>query len=433
VEFPLVWLFLSAFVASVVAMPLARRLGSAIGLLDHPHHRKLQSSAVPRTGGIGILLGLVAGMGVLVLFSSALGVPLGRDLVAICIGGILIHATGVLDDLRDLPARAKLLAQGLAVACVVSQGVYVDGLALPGGGSIHFGWAGIPLTVFFLLGLVNSINLVDGLDGLASGVSGIAALALGLAGALTGNAVLAALALILLGSILSFLPYNLRSRNKVFLGDAGSMLLGWMLGVTAITGARFGADSTGLFVLLAAVAVPVFDTATTIIRRARSQQKLFHPDSMHIHHRLIRFGMTPRQAVLTILAITLFAAGQSLALLVDGTRTLLIPSTLAVVLVVLQVRRPRQPQPVEEQDEAGFREILLYLIGAQRGTGPRMSGELAIVDLLRNGAAPAANRSAPAAAPAADVTAAASTGTEDAEPAVVGADVPVSSGVPGTR
>lgn len=382
-EFPLVWLFLSAFVASVIAMPLARRFGAAIGLMDHPHQRKLQSSAVPRTGGIGILLGLVAGMGVLIGLSPFLGVPIGRDLFAICVGGILIHATGVLDDLWDIPARLKLLAQALAVACVLSQGVYVENIVLPGGNVIQLGWAGIPLTAFFLLGLVNSINLVDGLDGLASGISCIAALALALAGVLTGNAVLTGLALILLGSVLSFLPYNLRSERKIFLGDAGSMLLGWMLGVVAITGSRFGADSTGLFVLLAAVAVPIFDTATTIVRRARSEGRLFHPDSMHIHHRLIRFGMTPRQTVFTILAMTLFAAGQSLVLLVEGTRALLIPTTLAVVLVVLQVRRPRQPQPTDDQDEASFREILLYLLGAQKGTGPRMSGELAIVDLLR--------------------------------------------------
>jgi len=390
-EFPFVWLFLASFAVSALTMPLARRFGSAIGLLDHPHERKLQSSAVPRTGGIGILLGLIAGLTVLVVLSRALGIPLGRDVLGMCLGGIIIHLTGVLDDLLDLPARVKLAAQVLAVAVAVSLGVCVHQVVLPGGAVVDLGAAAIPMTAFFLLGLVNSVNLVDGLDGLASGIAGIGALALGIAGVLSGNAVLGALAVVLLGSVLGFLPFNFLRRGKVFLGDAGSMLLGWTLGVISITGARFGGDSTALFVVLAAVTVPVFDTTTTIIRRARSHQALFAPDSMHIHHRLIRFGMTPRQTVITILGITLFAAAQSLAMFVDGTEPLLVSSTLAVALVVLQVRRPRRAR-LTTSEEASFREILLYLLGTQRGNGPRMNGEVTIGDLLRasaNGGVPA--------------------------------------------
>ncbi|MBZ0267583.1 undecaprenyl/decaprenyl-phosphate alpha-N-acetylglucosaminyl 1-phosphate transferase [bacterium] len=382
VEFPFIWLFISSFAVSIVTMPLARRFGSALGLLDHPHERKLQDTAIPRTGGIGILAGLIAGLAVLMALSRSLGVPLGRDILGICLGGIVIHATGVLDDLCDLPARLKLLAQSAAVAIAMSLGVWVEQVVLPGGTVIELGWAGIPLTAFFLLGIVNSINLVDGLDGLASGIAGIAALALGIAGVLSGNAVLGALSLVLLGAVGGFLPYNFLREGKTFLGDSGSMLLGWMLGVIAITGARFGGDSTALFLVLAAVTVPVFDTTTTIIRRARSRQALFSPDSMHIHHRLIRFGMTPRQTVITILGITLFSAAQSLAMFVEGTRPLLVSSTLAVALVVLQVRRPRK-QRLIESEEASFREILLYLLGTQKGSGPRMNGELTISDLLR--------------------------------------------------
>lgn len=366
-------------------MPLARRFGGALGLLDHPHERKLQSSAVPRTGGIGILLGLIAGLGVLAALSRMLGVPLGRDVLGMCLGGILIHLTGVMDDLLDLPARLKLAAQVAAVGVAISFGVWVEHVVLPGGAVVHLGWMGIPITAFFLLGIVNSVNLVDGLDGLASGITGIGALALGIAGVLSGNAVLGALAMVLLGAVIGFLPFNFLSKGKIFLGDSGSMLLGWMLGVISITGARFGGDSTALFVVLSAVTVPVFDTATTIIRRARSHRALFAPDSMHIHHRLIRFGMTPRQTVITILGITLFAAAQSLAMFVDGTEPLLVSSTLAVALVVLQVRRPNRDRLVESED-ASFREILLYLLGTQKGNGPRMNGEVTIGDLLRTAA-----------------------------------------------
>lgn len=394
-DFPFVWLFLSSFVASCAAMPLARRLGAACGLMDHPHERKLQNSAVPRTGGIGLLLGLVAGLVVLGVFSRALGVPLGRDIFAICAGGVLIHAIGVMDDLWDLPARLKLLAQSAAVALVVSQGVFVESIVLPGGGEFHLGFAGIPLTAFFLLGIVNCINLVDGLDGLASGIGAVAAFALGITGVFSGNAVLTALSITLLGAILGFLPFNLRRKEKIFLGDSGSMLIGWTLGVIAIIGSRFAGESTPLFVVVAATIVPVFDTATTILRRARNNLAIFRPDSMHIHHRLIRFGMTSRAAVVTILAITLFSTGQTIALLVEGTRILLVPAALSVAIVVLQLRRPRPVSHDAETDDASFREIVLYLLGTQEGRSPRMSGELSIVDLLRDAAPNGTGRPAP--------------------------------------
>lgn len=385
-EFPYLWLFAASFATSFVAMPLVRRIGSSIGLLDHPHERKIQAAAVPRTGGIGVLCGLVAGFAVLAVLGRGLGIPLGREIFAICVGGILIHAVGVMDDLWDIPARVKLLAQSAAVGVVVSQGVLIEQFALPGLGSVSLGVLSIPFTVFFLLGLVNCINLVDGLDGLASGIAAIGAMGLGIAGLFGGNAVLAALAVTLFGAVLGFLPYNVRGKGKTFLGDAGSMLLGWTLGVTAIMGARFGGDSTPIVVVLAAASVAILDTTTTILRRSRSQQAIFVADSMHVHHRLIRFGMTPRGAVLTILALTLSVTAQALAIFVEGTRGLLIPATLAVVLVIVQIQRPRRLNLVES--DASFREVLFYLLGAQTGKEhPRLSGELAIVDLLRETAA----------------------------------------------
>lgn len=395
-EFPFLWLFAASLVVTLASMPLVRRLGSQFGLMDHPHERKLQRTAVPRTGGIAILLGIGAGLGTLYWLSGDLGIPLGREVLAICVGGLVIHATGVLDDLWDLPAKVKLLAQGTAVGIVVMNGVTLDMIVLPDGAVIELGVFAIPLTAFFLLGLVNSINLVDGLDGLASGIAGTASLALVIAGVLTGNALMAAFSTILLASVFGFLPFNFGTKSKTFLGDAGSMLLGWMLGVIAISGARFSGDSTPIFIVLACVSVPIFDTATTIVRRSRNRQAIFRPDSMHIHHRLIRFGLTPRRTVLTILAVTLFAAGQSLAFFVEGTRLLLVASTLAVALVVVQLRRPSRENLV--QSDASFREIVFYLLGTQNGTSPRMRGDLAIVDLLQE-SPPAPSQPAVAATP----------------------------------
>jgi UDP-GlcNAc:undecaprenyl-phosphate GlcNAc-1-phosphate transferase len=191
-QYPFVALFAVAFGATVLSMPVARRIGARIGLLDHPDERKLQASAVPRTGGIGILCGLTAGSWLLVELSGQLGIPVTREILAIFAGAILLHVTGVLDDLFDIPARVKLVAQVVAAAIPVQQGLVVDRLLLPGDVTLHLGLMAAPLTVFLVVGFINAINLVDGLDGLASGVAAIGALALAIAGVLRGNAMLAA-------------------------------------------------------------------------------------------------------------------------------------------------------------------------------------------------------------------------------------------------
>ncbi|NNE43008.1 MAG: undecaprenyl/decaprenyl-phosphate alpha-N-acetylglucosaminyl 1-phosphate transferase, partial [Gemmatimonadetes bacterium] len=209
-SFPFVWLFAVTFLATLAAMPLARALGARLGLMDHPHQRKLQTTAVPRTGGIGILLGLTAGTFVLLHLSAQLGIPVSRELIALFAGGVILHVTGVLDDLYDIPAKVKLAAQAAAVGVVISQGVVLERLIFPGGASWEFGMFAAPITAFFLLGFINAINLVDGLDGLASGIVGIGALALGTAGVMGGNYLLAGLSTIVFAAVLGFLPFNFR-------------------------------------------------------------------------------------------------------------------------------------------------------------------------------------------------------------------------------
>lgn len=375
-----VFLFLVSLVTTLAIMPIGRRLGIMVGLLDHPHRRKIQSSVVPRTGGIGILLGVMAGTILLSRLAGDLGVPITRELVAIFVGAVLIHLTGVLDDLLDLRATVKLAAQAIAVIVVVSQGVVVEDLVFPSGVVWELGPLGIPLTTFFLLGFINAVNLVDGLDGLASGIVAIGVLTLAILGVLDGNYVLAAFSMIVLGSTVGFLPYNFSERRKTFLGDSGSMLLGYLLGVVALSGAWFSGHSSPIFVVLVCAVMPILDTATTIMRRYRKRQALFRPDSMHIHHRMIRFGLSPRRAVMTILALTFFAAGQALVFFTEGTKLLVVTTSLAALLVFLQIRHQRNLSLAAT--DSSFREILFYLIGARDGEGPRLDGELAMVDVI---------------------------------------------------
>ncbi|HMB69526.1 MAG TPA: MraY family glycosyltransferase, partial [bacterium] len=199
------------------------------------------------------------------------------------------------------------------------------------------------------------------------------------AGVLNGNYVLASLSTILFGAVLGFLPYNFR-KDKTFLGDSGSMLLGYLLGVTIIAGSWFSGTSTPVFVGVACAAVPILDTVTTIFRRARNGRRLFRPDSMHLHHRMVRFGLSPRRTVLTILAITFFAAGQALVFFVQGTRALLVATTAAALLAGVQMIHRRQRTLMES--DTSFREILFYFLGAQEGRGPLMDEKMGMAEVI---------------------------------------------------
>ena len=318
----------------------------------------------------------------LVSYAVHIGFPLVREALAIGLGALIVHFTGVLDDLLDLPPLAKLAAQALAVAVAMSQGILIERFGLPGAPGIELGFFSIPLTAFFLLGFINSVNLIDGLDGLATGVVGVGAFALAVTGVLAGNFVLTGTSLILCGSVAGFLPWNLRSRRKTFLGDAGSMLLGYALAVTAIAGTRFSGDPRALWVVVAAAIFPILDTTTTIARRARGGHGLFRPDAMHIHHRLIRFGMSPRRTVGTILLLTLGAAGVAVASTVDGASAWLTVSLLAVALAFFGVARTHRAAETDLESDASFREVVSYLLGAQDGRTARLRGDLTLAELV---------------------------------------------------
>ena len=374
-----------AWITSLTTTPLMRIVGARIGLLDHPHERKIQRTAIPRTGGIGILFGMAAAMLYLGNIAPPLGIAMTRELGAVLAGGALIHILGIMDDLLQLSAKVKLGLQVLVISYVVSNGLLLDGLTFPGGHTLDLGIFAVPVTAFFLLGFINSFNLVDGLDGLAGGIAAISAMVLAFAGVLQGNFLLALLSLALLGAVMGFLPFNFIF-GKTFLGDAGSMLLGYLLAVSALVGSRFTHDGTPVLLAMASAIVPILDTFTTILRRLRKGQALFRPDSMHVHHRLIRFGLTPERTVVVILGVTAFAAGLALCILVEGSGPLFVPTVLSGFLVASGMRKDRRTLD-DDDTEASIRETVLYLLGTLDGPNARMDGKQRIGEVLA--AAPA--------------------------------------------
>jgi UDP-GlcNAc:undecaprenyl-phosphate GlcNAc-1-phosphate transferase len=332
-------------------MPLARRVAHARGLVDHPSWRRNQKEAVPCSGGLAIYAAVfVAG----IVLSMTVGLPFeARGVAALGLAGLGTLLLGVVDDRFGLHAEKKLLGQIVVVSLPMAGGLLLERVTIPGLGVVELGLLSGPITLFWYLGFINSINLIDGLDGLAAGVSAVvlAAVAVILVGV---DPVGCMWVLVCLGAVLGFLRNNLSS-NRIFLGDAGSMLLGLWLGGLIL--GQQAATPQIMWMALAAMAIPILDTVTTIMRRSRRGVSVFRADDEHIHHRLLRLGISPRRSVAVLLFLTLSAASTAAMFLGYPQAALLALGGIASAAVELAYRLPREGKP-------SAADAILYLFGA---------------------------------------------------------------------
>ncbi|WP_018922032.1 UDP-phosphate N-acetylglucosaminyl 1-phosphate transferase [Salsuginibacillus kocurii] len=284
------------FIASLVLTPVVKKFAIKIGATDQPNNRKVHQKVMARLGGLAIYLSFLIGYAILQ--------PDSPYMWPILIGASIIILTGFLDDLTELSAKLKLFGQIAAAAVVIIGGVQIDFINLPFDAQLQLGILSIPLTLLWIIGITNAINLIDGLDGLAAGVSSIVLLTISILAALQGNIYIAGLALILLGSTLGFLVHNFNPA-KIFMGDTGSMFLGFMIAVISLLGFK-NVTLFSLVVPVIVLAVPISDTFYAIIRRIVNRQPLSAPDKSHMHHCLLRAGYSHRQTVLLIYAMSGF-------------------------------------------------------------------------------------------------------------------------------
>jgi UDP-GlcNAc:undecaprenyl-phosphate GlcNAc-1-phosphate transferase len=312
--------FLVALVVVYLVTPVVRRIALRFQVVDRPNERKVQKEPVPYLGGIAIYLGFVTALA---------AVHPARGKLLVLLGGApLILLLGVIDDILDLPAKVKFLGQvGIALG-VTLLGLRIQGLTNPFGGYLDLGIWSIPLTVLWFVGLTNVMNLVDGLDGLAAGVAAIASGALCVVAFEKGQSLVAVTTLALSGAAAGFLPHNFNPA-KIFMGDAGSMFLGFTLAGIAIEGALKGAAAIALVIPVVALGVPVFDTACAIIRRFQKGQPIYEADREHLHHRLLALGLSTRQAVLVLYLLSLALGSAAIYM----ARLSPIPTAFFVVVV----------------------------------------------------------------------------------------------------
>ncbi|MDP1393448.1 MULTISPECIES: glycosyltransferase family 4 protein [Lysinibacillus] len=293
---------IAAFVASILLTPLVKRLAFRIGAVDAPNYRKVHARIMPRLGGLAIFLAFI--IGVTILYSFLVHTKHGSNeaLLAIIFGACIIVITGVIDDMREISAKAKMLGQLVAALIVVFVGgIEIEMVNLPFLGTLDFGLLSIPLTIIWIIGITNAINLIDGLDGLAAGVSTIALITIAVMAFILSNVFVLALAAILAVASLGFLFYNFHPA-KIFMGDTGALFLGFMISVLALLGFK-NITFVALIIPIIILGVPISDTFFAIVRRVRMKKKWSDPDKSHLHHRLLDMGFTHRQTVLIIYGI----------------------------------------------------------------------------------------------------------------------------------
>ena len=291
---------LVAAAVSFASTPMVKALACKVGAIDVPKdNRRMHKVPIPRMGGLAIFLAF--------LLSVLVFADIDRQMQGILLGSIMIVILGVLDDIMALKALPKLFVQIAAAGVAVWHGCTIQFVSNPNVFSeatyLNLGWLSIPITVLWIVGITNAVNLIDGLDGLACGVSTISAISMLVIALLVSESDVALVMAALVGACLGFMPYN-KNPAKMFMGDTGSTFLGYILATISIQGLFKYYAIVSFAVPFLILGLPMFDTLFAIIRRLAHGQNPMAPDRGHIHHRLIDMGLNQKQAVAALYVIS---------------------------------------------------------------------------------------------------------------------------------
>lgn len=361
----------AGLIAGLALTPLSVVLARRWGVLDLPGTRKVHTSPTPRLGGIAIALATIIGAAIALLTAAAQPAE-SSALLTLLLVSLFVLGVGIADDLFNIRSNFKLLALIAAAITVCGAGVRIDAIILNGREAIPLGWWGWLLTIAWIVGITVSINFIDGLDGLAGGIAAIACGLIALTASLHNVAGTAILSLALLGSLIGFLVFNF-SPARVFMGDGGSMFVGFTLATLTVLQQRSVGTTTGLMLPALALAVPLLDTALTVVRRSVIHRSLFTAEREHIHHRLLVLGLCPKHAVYVLYGASLLSAGVGvLALMESGWATIaglaiLVPLLLGLFRTagstrvretISAIRRNRATAKASRRYQLAFDELL---------------------------------------------------------------------------
>lgn len=327
-----------AFLISFAATPMVISLAHKINALDVPKDaRRVHKKPIPLIGGLAIFYGFIVSV---LCFAT-----IDRETMGILIGSVIIVTVGVIDDMTDMKAIIKLLCQIIAAAIVVYGGVRIAHFTNPFAqwfGAPHFVlnyWVSVAVTIFWIVGVCNAVNLLDGLDGLAVGVSSIASMSLlAMTFLISNNLNVAIMTAALAGAGFGFLPYNFNPA-KIFMGDTGALFLGFILACVSIQGFLKLSAIISFAIPILILGLPIFDTLFAIIRRVMTGRSPMSPDRGHLHHRLLDMGFSQRQTVAILYTMTAVLCLTAVVISIKGylRGLLLILAVLLIILVSLRL------------------------------------------------------------------------------------------------
>ena len=323
--------FAVAAVLSYFFTPPVKNFAHKVGAIDVPKDaRRMHKKPIPRLGGLAIYGGFLCSI---LIFGQ-----LDETMLCVLLGAAIIVALGIFDDVLALGAKLKFVVQIVAAAIPVCIGDLQIGLftnlnPLSDTPFVHLGILAVPVTIIWIVGITNAVNLIDGLDGLAVGVSSIAAITMLAVALLTGNMPIAITMAALAGACIGFMPYNLNPA-KIFMGDTGSTFLGYMLATVSIMGLFKFYAVISFAVPFLILGLPIFDTANAIIRRVTAGRSPMSPDRGHVHHKLIDMGFNQKQAVAILYAISA-TLGLTAVVLTSSGEVKAIVLLLAVLAAIL--------------------------------------------------------------------------------------------------
>jgi UDP-GlcNAc:undecaprenyl-phosphate/decaprenyl-phosphate GlcNAc-1-phosphate transferase len=313
----------ASFITVLLVTPLVMKLAVKVGATDKPNSRKVHTKIMPRLGGLAIFIGVIVGYFITGLHN--------QHIFTITLGAIIIVTLGVLDDKFELSAKTKLFGQIMVAILIVHSGLTIDFIYIPFVDRIDIGILSYPITVLWIIGITNAINLIDGLDGLAAGISSICIATIAFMAGVNGNTLIFTIAIIVLASTIGFLFYNFHPA-KIFMGDTGSLFLGYIISILSLLGLYKSVTLFSFVVPIIILGVPVFDTTFAIIRRIVNKKPISAPDKSHLHHRILALGFSHRATVLIIYALGIFF---SISALVFSKATLW--GSIAIIVGLLLV------------------------------------------------------------------------------------------------
>lgn len=327
----IIYMITIPFLFVLAITPFIKKVAKHVGAMDIPNERKVHKVPIPRLGGLGIYMGFILGY---ILFGT-----MSLRMNAILIGSFIIIITGIVDDINPIPAKIKFLFQILAASVVAIYGKILLSDLSAFGFYMNFGNFSYPITILFIVAIINCINLIDGLDGLAAGLSSIYFITIGIVivGWMHTFDLDAVITFVMLGATLGFLCHNFNPA-KIFMGDSGSMFLGYIIAVIALLGFK-NVTLTTLLIPICLLAIPIMDTLFAILRRIINKKPIGEPDKQHLHHQLLRLHLSHRNTVLVIYFVDiLFALAMLTYMLYDRTVGVVIYAILFIIVFIFVIK-----------------------------------------------------------------------------------------------